>query len=83
MASGSRLRSSKARNPGIVTGRADGTNWRLIPFDRTVIHPQFHPLEPEWLIFAGDPAPRMFRVRRDGSGMECLHRARQRRVHRA
>jgi oligogalacturonide lyase len=58
---------------GIVTGRADGTSWRLIPFDRTVIHPQFHPLEPEWLIFAGDPAPRMFRVRRDASGMECLH----------
>ena len=42
---------------GIVTGRADGTSWRLIPFGRTVIHPQFHPLEPEWLIFAGDPAP--------------------------
>ena len=58
---------------GIVTGRADGTDWRLIPFDRTVIHPQFHPLEPEWMIFAGDPAPRMFRVRRDGSGMECLY----------
>ena len=58
---------------GIVTGRADGTGWRLIPFGRTVIHPQFHPLEPEWLIFAGDPAPRMFRVRRDGRGMECLH----------
>jgi oligogalacturonide lyase len=58
---------------GVVTGRSDGTNWRLIPFNRTVIHPQFHPLEPEWLIFAGDPAPRMFRVRRDGSGMECLH----------
>lgn len=58
---------------GIVTGRADGAGWRLIPFERTVIHPQFHPLEPEWLIFAGDPAPRMFRVRRDGSGMECLH----------
>ena len=58
---------------GIVTGRADGSDWKLIPFERTVIHPQFHPLEPEWLIFAGDPAPRMFRVRRNGSGMECLH----------
>lgn len=58
---------------GIVTGRSDGSDWRIIPFERTVIHPQFHPLEPEWLIFAGDPAPRMFRVRRDGSGMECLH----------
>jgi hypothetical protein len=58
---------------GVVTGKADGSEWRLIPFSRTVIHPQFHPLEPEWLIFAGDPAPRMFRVRRDGTGMECLH----------
>ena len=59
---------------GVVTGRADGSGWRLIPFERTVIHPQFHSLDPEWLIFAGDPAPRMFRVRRDGSGMECLYR---------
>ncbi len=58
---------------GVVTGRADGSDWRIIPFERTVIHPQFHPLDPEWLIFAGDPAPRMFRVRRDGTGMECLY----------
>ncbi len=58
---------------GLFTGRLDGAQWRTIPFERTVIHPQFHPLEPEWIEFAGDPAPRMFRVRRDGSGMECLH----------
>jgi oligogalacturonide lyase len=58
---------------GLVVGRADGTQWKLIPFERTVIHPQFHPIEPDWLIFAGDPAPRMFRVRRDGTGMECLY----------
>lgn len=57
---------------GLVTGRADGSGWRVIPFPRTVIHPQFHPLEPEWLEFAADPAPRMYRVRRDGTGMECL-----------
>src|SRR5579872_1102174 len=59
---------------GLVTGRSDGRHWRIIPFERTVIHPQFHPLEPEWLIFAADPAPRMFRVRRDGTDMECLYR---------
>jgi len=58
---------------GLVAGRADGTSWQLIPFPRTVIHPQFHPLEPEWIEFAGDPAPRMHRVRRDGSGLECLY----------
>ncbi len=63
----------QAGRQGVVTGKIDGTDWRLIPFDRTVIHPQFHPAEPEWLIFAGDPAPRMFRVRRDGTGLECLY----------
>lgn len=64
----------KGNESGLVTGRADGTAWRPIVFERTVIHPQFHPLDPEWIIFAGDPAPRMFRVRRDGSGLECLYR---------
>ena len=58
---------------GIVTGQTDGSNWRVIPFTRTVIHPQFHPLDTEWLEFAGDPAPRMYRVRRDGTGLECLY----------
>ncbi len=58
---------------GLFTGRIDGSAWHTIPFERTVIHPQFHPLEPQWIEFAGDPAPRMYRVRRDGSGMECLY----------
>jgi hypothetical protein len=58
---------------GIVVGRADGAGWRLIPFPRTVIHPQFHPLDPEWIEFSADPAPRMHRVRRDGREMECLY----------
>lgn len=58
---------------GLVAGRADGSRWKFIPFERTVIHPQFHPLEPEWIEFAGDPAPRMHRVRRDGTGLECLY----------
>lgn len=58
---------------GLVTGRFDGSGWRFLPFPRTVIHPQFHPLEPDWIEFAGDPAPRMHRIRRDGSGLECLY----------
>jgi hypothetical protein len=58
---------------GLAAGRADGSDWRVIPFPRTVIHPQFHPLEPEWIEFAGDPAPRMYRVRRDGTALECLY----------
>jgi hypothetical protein len=58
---------------GLVAGRSDGSEWLFIPFPRTVIHPQFHPLEPAWIEFAADPAPRMHRVRRDGSGLECLY----------
>ncbi len=58
---------------GLIVSRFDGKESRIIPFPRTVIHPQFHPLEPEWIEFSGDPAPRMHRVRRDGTGMECLH----------
>src|SRR4051794_15758719 len=58
---------------GLVCGKQDGTEWRVIPSPRTVIHPQFHPLEPEWIEFAGDPAPRVYRVRRNGTGMECLY----------
>lgn len=63
----------RASQSGIVVGRADGSGWSFIPFPRTVIHPQFHPLEPEWIEFSGDPAPRMHRVRRDGAGLECLY----------
>jgi len=58
---------------GLITGRVDGTQWRFMAYPRTVIHPQFHPLEPEWIEFAGDPAPRMHRIRRDGTGLECLY----------
>lgn len=59
---------------GLLVCSFDGKEARTIAFPRTVIHPQFHPLDPEWIEFAGDPAPRMHRVRRDGTGMECLYR---------
>lgn len=58
---------------GLAVGRANGEDWHVIPFPRTIIHPQFHPLDSEWLEFAADPAPRMFRVRRDGTRLECLY----------
>jgi oligogalacturonide lyase len=63
----------RAGRHGLAVGRFDGSGWHEISFPRTVIHPQFHPLEPEWIEFAGDPAPRMHRVRRDGSALECLY----------
>jgi hypothetical protein len=58
---------------GLLVARWDGTDSSIIAFPRTVIHPQFHPLDPDWIEFAGDPAPRMHRVRRDGTGLECLY----------
>lgn len=64
---------SRSGERGLAVGRIDGSGGSIIPFPRTVIHPQFHPLEPEWIEFAGDPAPRMHRVRRDGTGLECLY----------
>ena len=45
----------------------------LVEFPRLVIHPQFHPADSDWIELAADPAPRMYRVRRDGSGLECLY----------
>lgn len=65
--------AKRGSQAGIVAGRTDGTQWTFIEFPRIVIHPQFHPLEPEWIEFAADPAPRMHRTRRDGNGIECLY----------
>ncbi len=58
---------------GLLVGRVDRSETGFIEFPRTIIHPQFNPVDPEWIEFAGDPAPRMHRVRRDGSGLECLY----------
>ena len=53
-----------------TSGRDDPV---LVEFPRLVIHPQFHPADSDWIELAADPAPRMYRVRRDGSGLECLY----------
>lgn len=58
---------------GLLVGSLDGSRTRFVDFPRTVIHPQFNPVNPDWIEFAADPAPRMHRVRRDGSGLECLY----------
>ncbi len=58
---------------GLLVGALDGGRSEFIPFPRTVIHPQFNPVRPDWIEFAAATAPRMHRVRRDGSGLECLY----------
>ncbi len=65
--------AKRGAESGLVAGKSDGSCWKFIPFPRTVIHPQFHPNEPEWIEFAGDPAPRMHKIRRDGTGLACLY----------
>lgn len=64
----------KGTQSGVAVCNVDGSGGEVIVvFERTVIHPQFHSVDPDWIEFAGDPAPRMFRVRRDGKDLECLH----------
>ena len=59
------------RNGLLVAATSGETGRVALEFPRTVIHPQFHPVDADWIEFAGDPAPRMFRVRRDGTGLAC------------
>ena len=40
---------------------------------RTIIHPQFHPSDPDLIEYAQDPAPRMWTIRRDGTRNSCLY----------
>lgn len=59
---------------GVALASTEGQSGGILTkFPRTVIHPQFHPFDSNWIEFSGDPAPRMYRVRRDGSGLECLY----------
>jgi oligogalacturonide lyase len=59
---------------GLAVTAADGSRAQVIlEIDRTVIHPQFHPSDPERIAYSQDPAPRMWWVHRDGTGNECLY----------
>jgi oligogalacturonide lyase len=59
---------------GIATCRTDGRESRIIlRLGRVIIHPQFHPIDPDWIEYAADPAPRMHRIRLDGTGNELLY----------
>ncbi len=59
---------------GLAIAATDGSAADVIlEQERTIIHPQFHPRDPEWLEYAQDPAPRMWMTRRDGTGNTCLY----------
>ncbi len=59
---------------GLAVTATDGSGGEVVlEIDRTIIHPQFHPTDPNRIAYSQDPAPRMWWVRRDGSGNECLY----------
>jgi oligogalacturonide lyase len=58
----------------LVVTATDGSGGEAIfACARTIIHPQFHPVDPELMAYSQDPAPRMWTIRRDGSANTCLY----------
>ena len=41
--------------------------------NQTIIHPQFHPEIPDLIAYSGDPAPRMWTIKSDGSENRLLY----------
>jgi oligogalacturonide lyase len=75
-ADGSRIVTALKRQgrSGLAVIRVDGSGAVVImELDRTVIHPQFHPTDPDVIAYSQDPAPRMWLIRSDGTGNECLY----------
>jgi len=59
---------------GLAVTATNGANAEVVlEIERTIIHPQFHPTDPDRIAYSQDPAPRMWWVHRDGSGNECLY----------
>jgi oligogalacturonide lyase len=64
----------QAGRAGLAVASTDGsTSEVILRLDRTVIHPQFHPADPSLILYAQDPAPRIWTVRRDGTENTCLY----------
>ena len=53
----------------ITVTATDGSGGEVIYTspNQTIIHPQFHPKYPDLIAYSGDPAPRMWTIRRDGT----------------
>jgi hypothetical protein len=58
---------------GLAVVRVDGGAEVILELDRTVIHPQFHPTDPDRIAYSQDPAPRMWLIRSDGTDNQCLY----------
>lgn len=61
--------------PGFLIAPTDGSESAVIlEGAHALYHPQFHPTDPDRLIYSADlPDPRIWRVRRDGSADRCVY----------
>lgn len=59
----------------ITVTATDGSGGEIIYTspDQTIIHPQFHPKHVELIAYSGDPAPRMWTIKRDGTENRMLY----------
>ena len=59
----------------ITVTATDGSGGEVIYTspDQTIIHPQFHPKHSDLIAYSGDPAPRMWTIRRDGTENRSLY----------
>ena len=66
---------TKGGSAGLLVCRTDGSASEVILEGvRALYHPQFHPGDPERLIYSADPPdPRLWTVRRDGSDDRCFY----------
>jgi len=61
-------------NSGIAVARTDGSHQDVaLRWPRTIIHPQFHPLDQQLIEFSSDPAPRMHLLDLQTGNVDCLH----------
>ena len=59
----------------ITVTATDGSGGEVIYTspDQTIIHPQFHLKHPDLIAYSGDPAPRMWTIKRDGTENRSLY----------
>lgn len=59
----------------VTVTATDGSGGEIIYTspNQTIIHPQFHPKHAELIAYSGDPAPRMWTIKRDGTENRMLY----------
>ncbi len=59
----------------ITVTATDGSGGEIIYTspEQTIIHPQFHPKHADLIAYSGDPAPRMWTIKRDGTENRSLY----------